>query len=60
VTIKGDDAVIATLEDGFVTPTGVTAVGNLAWVTEGQLDLVSDPIKKPRLPFKLFAVPLPK
>jgi sugar lactone lactonase YvrE len=60
VTIKGDDAVIATLRDGFVTPTGVTAVGDIAWVTEGQLDLLSDPTKKPRLPFKLFAVQLPK
>jgi sugar lactone lactonase YvrE len=60
VTIQGDDAVIATLKDGFVTPTGVTAVGDVAWVTEGQLDLLSDATKKPRLPFKLFAVPLPK
>jgi sugar lactone lactonase YvrE len=60
VTVKGDDAIVATLMDGFVTPTGVTAVGDIAWITEGQLDLVSDATKKPRLPFKLFAVPLPK
>jgi sugar lactone lactonase YvrE len=58
MTITGDDAVIATLKDGFVTPTGVTAVGDVAWITEGQLDLLSDATKKPRLPFKLFAVPL--
>lgn len=63
MTIKGDDAVIATLKDGYVTPTGVTPVGNVAWVSEGQLDYLFDPAKhdqKPRLPFRLFAVPLPK
>jgi sugar lactone lactonase YvrE len=63
LTVQGDDASIATLKDGYVTPTGVTPVGNTAWVSEGQLDYLFDPAKrdqKPRLPFKLFAVPLPK
>ncbi len=63
MTVKGDDALIATLKDGYVTPTGVTRVGDVAWVSEGQLDYLFDPAKhgqKPRLPFKLFAVPLPK
>jgi hypothetical protein len=46
-----------------VTPTGVTPVGDIAWVSEGQLDYLFDPAKhgqRPRLPFRLFAVPLPK
>jgi streptogramin lyase len=63
MTIKGNDAIIATLKDGYVTPTGATRVGDIAWVSEGQLDFIFDPAKhdqKPRLPFKLFAVPLPK
>lgn len=54
---------IATHKDGYVTPTGVTPVGDIAWVSEGQLDYLFDPARhgqKPRLPFKLFAVPLPK
>jgi streptogramin lyase len=63
MTVKGDDAIIATLKDGYVTPTGVTPVAGIAWVSEGQLDYLFDPAKhgqKPRLPFRLFAVPLPK
>lgn len=63
MTIQGDAAVIATLKDGYVTPTGVTPVGDIAWVSEGQLDYLFDPAKhgqRPRLPFRLFAVPLPK
>jgi sugar lactone lactonase YvrE len=60
VTIKGDEAIIQTLSDGYVVPTGVTAVGDVAWVCEGQLDFLGDATKKPRLPFRLFAVPVPK
>jgi sugar lactone lactonase YvrE len=60
MTIKDDDAIIATLKDGYVTPTGVTRVGDVAWVCEGQLDFLSDSAKKPRLPFKLYSVALPK
>jgi sugar lactone lactonase YvrE len=62
MNVKGDDAVITTLGDGYVTPTGVTVAGKVAWVSEGQLDYLPDskkPEGKPRLPFKLFAVPLP-
>jgi sugar lactone lactonase YvrE len=60
MTIKGDDAIIATLKDGYVTPTGVTRVGDVAWVSEGQLDFVGQTDQKPRLPFKLFSVSLKK
>ena len=62
VTINGDMAVIETLRDGLVGPTGVTLVNDTAWVTEGQLGYLLDPSKKgqtPALPFKLYAVKLP-
>jgi sugar lactone lactonase YvrE len=62
MTVDGDAAEIVTLKDGYDTPTGVATVGSIAWVSEGQLELLEPgkPQKKPRLPFKLFAVPLPK
>lgn len=63
MTVKGDSVSISTLKDGYVTPTGVTRVAGTAWVSEGQLDYLFDAAKhgqKPRLPFKIFAVPLPK
>lgn len=61
MTIEGDTAKIETVKDGFALPTGVTQVsGSLAWISEGQLDLILDPSKrasgKPALPFKLHAV----
>jgi sugar lactone lactonase YvrE len=63
MTVKGDDVLIATLEDGYVSPTGVTPVGDIAWVSEGQLDFLADGTKpegKPRLPFRLFPVAIQK
>lgn len=36
VTIKGDVALIETIQDGFVEPVGVTVVGDVAWVAEGK------------------------
>ncbi len=62
MTVKGDEVSITTLHDGYVTPTGVTPVGNTAWVSEGQLDFIFDPKfkdKKPRLPFRVYAVAIP-
>ena len=59
--IKGDHASIETLDDGFSTPTGATAVGETAWVSEGQLPYLLDPIKKgqtPALPFCVYPVAL--
>jgi glucose/arabinose dehydrogenase len=61
ITVKGDDVSVTTLHDGYVTPTGVTPVGNTAWVTEGQLDFLFEPKlkgQKPRLPFRVYAVPM--
>jgi sugar lactone lactonase YvrE len=63
MTVKGDSASITTLKDGYDTPTGVTAVAGTAWVSEGQLEYLFDPAKhdqKPHVPFRLFAVALPK
>jgi hypothetical protein len=61
ITVKGDDVSVTTLHDGYVTPTGVTPVGNVAWVSEGQLDFIFEPKlkgQKPRLPFRVYAVPI--
>jgi len=60
MTVHGDAAAVETIKDGYVVPTGVTSVGRTAWVSEGQLSVVSDPEKKPNLPFHLYAVPLPE
>ena len=60
MTVHGDSASVQTLKDGYTTPTGVTSVGRTAWLSEGQLSLLSDPNKKPNLPFRVYAVPLPE
>lgn len=59
VTVTGDDVLIETIKDGFTQPTGVTSVGNTAWVSEGQLSALGYPDKgdAPRLPFRVYAVP---
>jgi len=49
MTVKGDDVSIT------------TPVGNTAWVSEGQLDFLFEPKlkgQKPKLPFRVYAVPL--
>jgi sugar lactone lactonase YvrE len=59
--IQADRAVIETLKDGYAVPTGVAVVGHTAWVSEGQLSYVFDPVKKgqtPNLPFHIYSVPL--
>lgn len=60
--VNGDTVTIQTIRDGFSTPTGVTLVDKkVAWVSEGQLPYLFDPRKrgqKPRLPFRIYAVPL--
>lgn len=64
VTVEGDNAKIETLKDGFTGGvTGVAQVGDVVWASVGQLNLVLDPAKKgqkPDLPFKAYAVKLPK
>jgi sugar lactone lactonase YvrE len=61
MVIKGDEAVIETIQDGYSTPTGVTAIGATAWVSEGQLPFLLDPSEKgqnPDLPFRVYSVGL--
>lgn len=62
VTIVGDKARIDTLRGGIAGgATGVAQVGGVAWVTEGQLAVLTDPARKssgPLLPFRIIAVPL--
>ena len=36
MTVRGDDALIEPLQDGFAEPVGVTVVGDVAWVAEGK------------------------
>jgi streptogramin lyase len=61
VTFDGNEATIETLKDGLDGPTGVTRVGDQAWVSEGQLKhLFDQQDPNPHLPFRLTAVPIPK
>jgi streptogramin lyase len=60
VTFDGNEATVETLKEGLNGPTGVTPLGQTAWVAEGQLKHLfdkSDP--KPALPFDLTAVAIP-
>lgn len=62
VTVNGQTAEVATIQDGFVGPVSVTQVGSTAWVAEGQLDYLLNPEmrkQQPKLPFHLYAVSLP-
>jgi sugar lactone lactonase YvrE len=59
VTIKGDEAQIETIKDGFAEPVSVTQVGDTAWVAEGKLSyIIGDNKEKDPGPFTLKPVPL--
>ena len=61
VTIKGDEAGIETIKDGFAEPVSVTQVGDTAWVAEGKLSyIIGDNKGKDPGPFALKPVALPK
>jgi sugar lactone lactonase YvrE len=63
VEVDGDGFRAATLRAGFRTPTSVTRIGSVAWVSEGQMPLFFDPTRKgqsPVLPFRIYGVPLNK
>lgn len=61
VTVKGDQAEIDTIKDGFEGPVSVTQVGNIGWVAEGKLSYIIGENKgKDPGPFKLTPVTLPK
>jgi sugar lactone lactonase YvrE len=61
VTVKGDEAQIETIKDGFVEPVSVTQVGNTGWVAEGKLSyIIGDNKGKDPGPFTLKPVALTK
>jgi sugar lactone lactonase YvrE len=63
VEVDGDAFQVAPMRAGFRTPTSVTRVGAVVWVSEGQMQLFFDPAHKgesPALPFRIYAVPLDK
>jgi hypothetical protein len=61
ITVKGDEAEIATIKDGFAEPVSVTQVGDIAWVAEGKLSyIIGDSKGKDPGPFMLKPVALPK
>ncbi len=61
VTIKGDEAQIETIKDGFAEPVSVTQVGNIAWVAEGKLSyIIGDNKEKDPGPFAIKPVMLSK
>lgn len=62
VDIKGDKASIEVLHSGYMVPSGVTVVGNTAWVIETKFNYQRDPDLKGKDPgvFHAYAVPLRK
>jgi streptogramin lyase len=61
VTVKGDEAEIEIVKDGFAEPVSVTQIGDTGWVAEGKLSyLIGDNKKKDPGPFALKPVTLPK
>ena len=61
VTIKGDEAQIETIKDGFAEPVSVTQVGDTAWVAEGKLSyIIGDNKEKDPGAFAIKPVPLSK
>jgi hypothetical protein len=61
VTVKGDEAQIETIQDGFSEPVSVTQVGNTGWVAEGKLSyIIGDNKTKDPGPFVIKPVSLSK
>ena len=62
VTVNGDDVEIATIKDGIAGPTSVVPVGQILWVSEGQLPHLFEAAKSgpPHLPFRVIGVPMNK
>jgi streptogramin lyase len=61
ITVKGDEAQIETIKDGFAEPVSVTQVGDTAWVAEGKLSyIIGDNKTKDPGPFSLKPVALTK
>src|ERR1700748_3755571 len=59
VSVKGDEAQIETIKDGFAEPVSVTQVGDTAWVAEGKLSyIIGDNKEKDPGPFTIKPVAL--
>ncbi|MHC2108932.1 Vgb family protein [Methylobacterium sp. CM6246] len=62
MTVSGDTAKVEVLRDGVAGGvTGAAKVGATAFITVGQLAVITDPARKgtePELPFRVLAVPL--
>jgi len=59
--MKGNEAEIETIKDGFAEPVSVTQVGNTAWVAEGKLSyIIGDNKEKDPGPFTIKPVSLTK
>ncbi len=61
IAVKGDEAQIETVQDGFAEPVSVTQVGNTGWVAEGKLSyIIGDNKGKDPGPFTIKPVTLSK
>jgi hypothetical protein len=61
ITVKGDEAQVETIQDGFAEPVSVTQVGNTGWVAEGKLSyIIGDNKGKDPGPFTVKPVSLSK
>jgi sugar lactone lactonase YvrE len=61
VTVKGDEAQIETIQDGFIEPVSVTQIDDTGWVAEGKLSyIIGDNKTKDPGPFAIKPVKLPK
>jgi hypothetical protein len=61
ITVKGNEAQVETIKDGFTEPVSVTQVGGVGWVAEGKLSyIIGDNKGKDPGPFVLTPVSLPK
>ena len=58
LTVKGDEVNVETIKDGLAGPTSVARVGDMYWVSEGQLSHLFDAKSgPPKLPFRIVGVP---
>lgn len=58
LTVKGDEVNVETIKDGLAGPTSVARVGDMYWVSEGQLSHLFDAKSgPPKLPFRVVGVP---
>jgi sugar lactone lactonase YvrE len=59
MSVHGDTADVETLAEGFETPAGVTAVGDIAWVANGKLNYLNNPTMKGQDPGAFTVAPVP-